>query len=100
MTREQAKQNLISIGVAEPTDEQITNYLNQVNGETQKEKDKAAEYKEKADKADEYKAKIDELEAGNLTEVEKANKALEAANEQIAKMQKDNSIRGSFEKNP
>lgn len=98
MTREQAKQNLISIGVTEPTDEQITNYLNQVNGETQKEKDKVAEYKEKADKADEYKAKIDELEAGNLTEVEKANKALEAANEQIAKMQKDNSIRDLREK--
>lgn len=98
MTREQAKQNLISIGVAEPTDEQITNYLNQVNGETQKEKDKAAEYKEKADKADEYKAKIDELEAGNLTEVEKANKALELANEQITKMQKENSIRDLREK--
>lgn len=98
MTREQAKQNLISIGVSDPTDEQITNYLNQVNGETQKEKEKAAEYKEKADKADEYKAKIDELEAGNLTEVEKANKALELANEQIAKMQKDNSIRDLREK--
>ena len=98
MTREQAKQNLISIGVEEPTDEQITNYLNQVNGETQQEKDKAAQYKEKADKADEYKAKIDELEAGNLTEVEKANKALELANEQIAKMQKDNSIRDLREK--
>ena len=98
MTREQAKQNLISIGVEEPTDEQITNYLNQVNGETQKEKDKAAEYKEKADKADEYKAKIDELEAGNLTEVEKANKDLELANEQIAKMQKENSIRDLREK--
>ena len=98
MTREQAKQNLISIGLEDPTDEQITNYLNQVNGETQKEKDKAAEYKEKADKADEYKAKIDELEAGSLTEVEKANKALELANEQIAKMQKENSIRDLREK--
>ena len=98
MTREQAKQNLVSIGVVDPTDEQITNYLNQVNGETQKEKEKAAEYKEKADKADEYKAKIDELEAGNMTELEKANKALELANEQIAKMQKDNSIRDLREK--
>ena len=98
MTREQAKQNLISIGVEEPTDEQITNYLNQINGETQKEKEKAAEYKEKADKADEYKAKIDELEAGNMTELEKANKALELANGQIAKMQKDNSIRDLREK--
>ena len=82
----------------EATDEQITNYLNQVNGETQKEKDKAAEYKEKADKADEYKAKIDELEAGNMTELEKANKALELANDQIAKMQKENSIRDLREK--
>ena len=98
MTREQAKQNLISIGVEDPTDEQITNYLNQVNGETQKEKDKAAQYNEKAYKADEYKAKIDELEAGNMTELEKANKALELANEQIAKMQKDNSIRDLREK--
>lgn len=38
MTREQAKQNLIAIGVAEPTDEQVSNYLNQVNGETKKRK--------------------------------------------------------------
>lgn len=45
MTREQAKQNLISIGISEPTDEQVSNYLNQLNGETKKEKDKAAEYK-------------------------------------------------------
>ena len=50
MTREQAKQNLISIGVAEPTDEQVSNYLNQVNGETKKEKDRADGYKAKADK--------------------------------------------------
>lgn len=28
MTREQAKQNLISIGVEEPTEDQISNYLN------------------------------------------------------------------------
>ena len=36
MTREQAKQNLISIGISEPTDEQVSNYLNQLNGETKK----------------------------------------------------------------
>lgn len=97
MTREQAKQNLISIGVAEPTDEQITNYLNQVSGETKKEKDKVAELKAKADKADELQTKIDELEAGNLTEIEKANKALEEANKTIADMQKSNDIRDQRE---
>ena len=73
MTREQAKQNLILIGVAEPTDEQVSNYLNQVNGETKKEKDRADGYKAKADKADELQTQLDEIEAGNLTEVEKVN---------------------------
>lgn len=93
MTREQAKQNLISIGVAEPTDEQVSNYLNQVNGETKKEKDRADGYKSKADKADELQAQLDDLQAGNMTELEKANKALETANQQIAKLQKDNAVR-------
>jgi membrane-associated HD superfamily phosphohydrolase len=98
MTREQAKQNLIAIGVAEPTDEQVSNYLNQVNGETKKEKDKADQYKAKADNADELQRKLDELEAGNLTELEKANKALDTANQQIAELQKKNAIRDLREK--
>lgn len=98
MTREQAKQNLISIGVAEPTDEQITNYLNQVNGETQKEKDRADGYKAKADTADDLQKQLDELQAGNLTELEKANKALDTANQQIAELQKNNAIRDLREK--
>lgn len=97
MTREQAKQNLISIGVAEPTDEQISNYLNQVNGETQREKDKANQYKAKADKADELQTQLDEIEAGKLTEVEKVNKDLEAANNLIAKLQKNNAVRDQRE---
>ena len=87
MTREQAKQNLITIGVAEPTDEQISNYLNQVNGETQKEKDKANQYKAKADTADNLQKQLDEIQAGNMTELDKANKALETANKQIADLQ-------------
>ena len=92
MTREQAKQNLIAIGIAEPTEEQINNYLNQVNGETKKEKDKAAQYKAKADKADELQGKLDELEAGNLTEIEQANKNLEKANNRIAELEKAQAI--------
>ena len=51
MTREQAKQKLISFGVAEPTDEQISDLLNSINAETKKEKDRADGYKAKADKA-------------------------------------------------
>ena len=97
MSREQAKQNLVALGIAEPTDEQVTNYLNKVNGEIQKEKDKAAAYKEKAEKADELQKKLDEMEAGNLSEIEKANKALEAANKTIADMQKSNAVRDQRE---
>lgn len=98
MTREQAKQNLIAIGVAEPTDEQVSNYLNQVNAETKKEKDRADGYKAKADTADGLQKQLDELQAGNLTELEKANKALDTANQQIAELQKNNAIRDLREK--
>jgi len=92
MTREQAKQNLIAIGVAEPTDEQVSNYLNQVNGETKKEKAKADEYKTKADKADELQKQLDDIEQGKLTEVEQANKNLEKANARIAELEKAQAI--------
>lgn len=98
MTREQAKQNLILIGVAEPTDEQVSNYLNQVNGETKKEKERADGYKAKADTADSLQKQLDEIQAGNLTELEKANKALDTANQQIAELQKNNAIRDLREK--
>lgn len=79
------------------TDDQITNLLNQNNSEVATEKNKAKQYREKAGTADELQKKRDELEAGQLTEVEKANKALDAANEQIAKLQKDNAIRDQRE---
>lgn len=80
------------------TEEQITNILNQNNSEVAREKAKTAQFKEKAEKTDELQNKIDEIEAGNLTEVEKANKALEAANQQIAELQKSNAIRDLREK--
>ena len=57
----------------EATDEQITNLLNQNNSEVAKEKNKVSQYKAKADKADELQTQLDELQAGNLTELEKAN---------------------------
>lgn len=88
MTREQAKSNLVSFGVTEPTDEQITSYLNSVNGEAKKEKDRADKYKLDADKATELQRKLDEIANQNLSEVEKANKATEDALAQVAALQK------------
>lgn len=77
----------------EATDDQITNLLNQNNSEVAEEKTKASQYKVKADTADDLQRQLDELQAGNMTELEKANKALETANQQIAKLQKDNAVR-------
>ena len=88
MTRLQAMENLKSFGIEEPTDEQVTAYLNQVHGESKKEKDRAEMLKAQADKADELRQKLDELNNANLSEVEKANKATEAANKQIEELNK------------
>lgn len=90
MSREQAKKNLISFGIEEPTEEQITNYLNQVNSETKREKDKAGKLKEKADKADVLQQRVDELEQQGMTDAEKATKALKDAQKQIAELQRSN----------
>ena len=82
----------------EATDEQITNLLNQNNSEVAKEKNKVSQYKAKADTADDLQKRLDEIQAGNLTELEKANKALDTANQQIAELQKNNAIRDLREK--
>lgn len=92
MTREQ----VIKL-FPDATDDQITALLNQNNSEVAREKEKASGYKEKASKADGLQKKIDELESGNLSEIEKANKALEEANKQIAVLQKNNAIRDQRE---
>ena len=93
MTREQAKQKLISFGIAEPTDEQVTDFLNTIGTETKKEKDRADGYKAKADKADELQTQLDDLNSQNLSDIEKANKELEKANQRIAELEKNDAIK-------
>ena len=88
MTRQQAKANLVSFGIEEPTDEQVTNYLNQVNGETQKEKDRAEQYKKDAALVADLQKQLKEKEDANLTDIEKANKAVEDATAKIAELEK------------
>lgn len=88
MTREQAKKNLIALGVAEPTDEQITGYLNQHNGEVKKVQEDADKWKKEAEKAEGLQTKLDEIEQQNLTELEKEKKAREAAEKTTVELQK------------
>lgn len=92
MTRTEAKAWLISMGIAEPTEDQITNCLNQVQNETQKARSLADKYKAEADKAKDLQRQLDEKDQENLSEVEKATKALETANARIAELEKANTI--------
>lgn len=92
MTRAEAKQQLISLGITEPTEEQITNLLNSVNAETQKEKQRADALKADADKAAELQAELDRINNEKLSDVEKANKALETANNRIAELERNQAI--------
>lgn len=83
----------------EATDEQITQILNQHNAEVQNEKKKSEglkeqgkEDKEKAEALEQEKAELEkklaEIEDGKLSEIEKANKALESAQAEIAELKK------------
>ena len=75
------------------TDEQITNLLNKSGEEWQERRRKPISIRLKLTKLNELQTQLDELQNGNMTELEKANKALETANQQIAKLQKDNAVR-------
>lgn len=88
MTREQAKQNLIGFGIEEPTSEQISAYLNQLNGESRKAKEEAETLRENASKAAELQAELDRLNEEKMSDVEKANKQTETANKHIAELEK------------
>lgn len=87
MTREDVKALF-----PDATDEQITNLLNKTNSELAGEKAKSLKYKEKSDKADDLQKQLDEINSANMTEIEKANKALENANARIAELEKASAI--------
>lgn len=86
MTRAECKQKLIDLGIAEPTEENITTYLDSITDETKKEKDRADKLKEQADKSTELQKQLDEINEKGLSETEKANKALEEANKKITEL--------------
>ncbi len=90
VTREQATEQLKAVGVENPTDEQVTTYLNNVNAEANKEKSKADKYKEDADKAADLQRQLDDLQSQNLSDAEKAQKENEKLQQQIAELTSSN----------
>lgn len=87
-TRETVRQHLIDLGVAEPSEDAITNFLNAASKEVNNAKNEAEKYKASADRVKELEKQLDTLNSQNLSDVEKANKATEDALKQVADLQK------------
>lgn len=88
MTREQAKQNLIGFGIEEPTDEQITNYLNQIGAETKSYKDKLASVGGKDERIAELEKELEKINKQNMTDIELANAERDKALSSVANLEK------------
>lgn len=86
VSREDAKKQLVTIGIENPTDEQVTAYLNNVNAEAIKEKSKADKYKEDAEKAKNLEKQLEDLQNQNLSDADKAKKENEKLQQQIAEL--------------
>lgn len=84
------REELIAMGISEENADKI---MADYGSTVQKANAKAEQYKEKANKADELQTKLDELNSQNMTELEKATTALEAANKQIAQLEKKDTVR-------
>ena len=88
MTRKEAEQNLIGFGIAEPTDEQITNYLNQIGAETKSYKDKLASVGSKDDRIAELEKELEKLNKQNMSDLELANAERDKALSSVANLEK------------
>lgn len=85
MSRAEAKKLLISLGIEEPTDEQVTNYLNSVGGEIQKEKDKAKSESAELERLKAIEKEFEDSKNASLTEAEKYQKEIQKFQEQAKK---------------
>lgn len=81
--REEVKQKLINMGVAEPTEEMVNDYLSTISNELKSAEDKATRYKAEADRVKDLERELKEMTDANLSDVEKANKAMEEARAEV-----------------
>lgn len=88
MTRDMARQNLIGFGIAEPTDEQITNYLNQIGAETKGYKEKLASAGDKDTRIAELEKELEKINKQNMSDIELANAERDKALSSVANLEK------------
>lgn len=84
------REELIAMGISE---ENIEKIMADYGSSIQRANAKAEQYKAKADRAEELQMQLDDLNNQSLSDVEKANKALETANNRIAELEKRDVIR-------
>lgn len=89
MNRDDAKKALIGLGIAEPDETQVTNFLNQINGATKTERDRAEKFRTEAEKVTDLQKQLDEINSKGLSDVERANKATEEALKKVAELEKN-----------
>lgn len=87
MSRDEVKTLFKSWGVEEPTDEQVSDYLNKIQLATKTAEDKANKYKAEADKARDLQKLLDEMNNEKLTDAEKSAKAIEDANKRVIELE-------------
>lgn len=99
MTRENAKLKLVDMGIAEPTEEQITKYLDSITAETKTYKDKLANAGDKDATIAELEKKLEQINKQNMSDIELANaekeealKSVKALKEQIQTMVNQNEL--------
>ena len=86
MKREEAKACLVALGVAEPTEEQVTNYLNQLEHETNGLKTQLATAQKNAQSVADLQKQLKDLQDSKLTDEEKAANEQREKEEKIAEL--------------
>lgn len=84
MTRENAKLKLVDMGIAEPTEEQITKYLDSITAETKSYKDKLANAADKDATIAELEKKLEQINKQNMSDIELANTERDEALKSVA----------------
>jgi len=87
LKRDDVKQKLIEMGVAEPTEEQVNSYIAVISNELKASEDRAARFKAESDKVKDLEKQLNELNNAKLTDEERSAKAVEEANQRVLELE-------------
>lgn len=85
--RDEVRQKLIEMGIAEPTEEQVNSYIAVISNELKSAEDRAARFKAESDKVKDLEKQLNELNNAKLTDEERSAKAVEEANQRVLELE-------------